>query len=296
MNNIELTIFTPAFNRANTLERAYASLKNQTLKNFEWLIIDDGSTDDTENVIKNLIDKKEVTIRYFKQQNSGKQAAWNKAIELSEGKYFCCLDSDDAIYSENSIEEIFRKDIKILNDFKIIGLRYLAYSNVKKTFDGTKISDDIIIMSWFEDFSNPSNFGERIDIFKKEPLKKYLFPIEDGLKFIPEFWFYVKVSADGYDFAYMPNALRLFYDDAVDNRLSRSSIQKHAKGHYLTRSAMLKLIPLKFFLRNKIAFIKTLIRFIQCSNYKKIPYHQRKKDSNSFYAILSMILFFLTLR
>lgn len=295
MNDIELTIFTPAFNRGNTLERAYISLKNQTMKNFEWLIIDDGSTDETESIVKNLISKDEIVIRYIKQENSGKQAAWNKAIQLSRGNFFCCLDSDDAIYSNTSIEEVFKNDIQILNNPSVIGLRYLAYSNIKKTFDGKKIADDIVIMSWFEDFSNGKNFGERIDVFKKDILKKYLFPVDGGIKFIPEFWFYVNVSADGYKFAYMPNVLRLFYDDSTDNRLSRSSIEKHAKGHYITRSAMLKCIPLRFLLKNKIAYLKTLIRFIQCSNYLKVSYVKRKQDSNIFYAVLSMIIFFITL-
>ena len=75
---VNLTIFTPTYNRANTLPRVFESLEMQTLKNFEWLIIDDGSTDNTEEVVSSFYSKASFPIRYVKQENAGKQAAWNK--------------------------------------------------------------------------------------------------------------------------------------------------------------------------------------------------------------------------
>ncbi|HCA4946017.1 TPA: glycosyltransferase family 2 protein, partial [Acinetobacter baumannii] len=87
--SIELTIFTPSYNRAHTLHRVYESLQVQTLQNFEWIIIDDGSIDNTEDVVKDIINKSKFPIIYIKQENSGKQAAWNKAVSLAKGEYFC---------------------------------------------------------------------------------------------------------------------------------------------------------------------------------------------------------------
>lgn len=181
----------------------------------------------------------------------------------------------------------------MLDDEKVIGLRFLAYSNVKKTFDGKRISNDIVTQSYFDEFADARNFGERIDVLKTHILKKYLYPVSQDIKFIPEIWFYVKVSADGYQFAYIPEALRLFFDEATENRLSRSSLLKHAKGHYISRSAMLSCIPIPIFLRNIVALIKTIIRFGQCANYLDIAYKQRIKDTNIVYATLSYIAKFI---
>lgn len=83
------TIFTPTYNRAEKLKRVYNSLLKQTFKDFCWLIIDDGSSDNTKEVVKNF---KNLNIRYVYVKNGGKQRAYNKAIELANSKYFICLD------------------------------------------------------------------------------------------------------------------------------------------------------------------------------------------------------------
>lgn len=293
MKSIELTIFTPSYNRAHTLPRLYESLKQQSNQNFEWLIVDDGSSDDTESLVKRFMNDDVLSIRYIKQENAGKQAAWNNPVLNARGKLFCCVDSDDALANSHNVEDIFSKYANLLDDEKVIGLRFLAYSNVKKTFDGKMISNDIVTQSYFDEFADAGNFGERIDVFKTYILKKYLYPVSDDIKFIPEIWFYVKVSADGYQFAYIPEALRLFFDEATENRLSRSSLLKHAKGHYISRSAMLNCVPVAVYSKNMVALIKTIIRFGQCAKFLNINFKQRAKDTNFVYAILSYIAKFI---
>ena len=107
MKNIKLTIFTPTYNRANTLGRLYESLKIQSNQDFEWLIVDDGSSDDTQALIDSFIEEQILSIRYIKQSNAGKQAAWNNAVLNAQGEFFCGVDSDDALAAANNIEEIF---------------------------------------------------------------------------------------------------------------------------------------------------------------------------------------------
>ena len=295
MTNIALTIFTPAYNRAHTLGRLFESLENQTLKNFEWLIIDDGSEDDTKNVVDELIKKTSFPIRYFKQDNRGKQMAWNSAVELAMGSLFCCLDSDDALYDKNNIADIYGKYYSYLSDDMVFGLRMLAYSNVKEGFDGVKLSSEVVICSYFDELSDHKNYGERIDFFKTSILKSFLFPIEPGIKFIPEIWFYVTTAKAGYKFAYIPDAARIFFDDATENRLSRSSIKRHARGHYISRSKMLNEVPHRCYLKNPKAWIITMVRFSQCSNYLKIDFKKRVVDTNVFYTIISYVFFPLLL-
>ncbi len=91
-----VTVFTPTYNRRHTLWRVYRSLLAQTFRDFEWLIVDDGSTDDTGSLVGAwLREKNSFTIRYYRKQNGGKHTAHNLAITLARGEYFAILDSDD---------------------------------------------------------------------------------------------------------------------------------------------------------------------------------------------------------
>ena len=94
------TVFTPTYNRARTLERTCESLCRQTLRDFEWLVIDDGSTDKTCSLIECWQQQVDFPIRYFYQVNSSKAAAWNQALRHARGKFFVCLDSDDECVPE----------------------------------------------------------------------------------------------------------------------------------------------------------------------------------------------------
>lgn len=95
-----ISIFTPAYNRASLLQRLYDSLIIQSMKNFEWIIVDDGSTDNTEDVVQALIDKQELAITYIKQRNSGKHIAINTGLDHAQGDWFFIVDSDDYLTSD----------------------------------------------------------------------------------------------------------------------------------------------------------------------------------------------------
>ena len=90
-----LTIFTPTYNRAHTLTRTYQSLSAQTCKDFEWLIIDDGSTDNTSEIVKQWISEADFKIRYIHQENQGMHGAHNTAYQNITTELNTCIDSDD---------------------------------------------------------------------------------------------------------------------------------------------------------------------------------------------------------
>ena len=93
---MKLTIFTSLFNRKNYLSRIYDSLKKQECHEFEWLIVDDGSTDSPEELILPWIDQEcNFPIRFFRKENGGKHTATNLALEKAAGDFFMFLDSDD---------------------------------------------------------------------------------------------------------------------------------------------------------------------------------------------------------
>jgi len=89
------TVFTPTYNRAHTLARVFLSLKAQTLRDFEWLVVDDGSTDGTKELVEGWAREAVFPIRYEYQENRGKHFATNRALELASGELFITADSDD---------------------------------------------------------------------------------------------------------------------------------------------------------------------------------------------------------
>lgn len=102
-----LTIFTPAYNRAHTLLRTYESLCNQTCHDFEWLIIDDGSTDNTKELIEGWEKENKIPIRYIYQENQGMHGAHNTAYKNITTELNTCIDSDDSM-PVNAVEKILK--------------------------------------------------------------------------------------------------------------------------------------------------------------------------------------------
>ncbi|MFT0647270.1 glycosyltransferase family A protein [Bacteroides thetaiotaomicron] len=100
-----VTVFTPTYNRAYILNDLYQSLCRQTCRKFEWLIVDDGSTDNTEGLVASWLDEGKMSLRYIKQPNGGKHRAINKGIQEANGDLFFIVDSDDYL-AKNAIERI----------------------------------------------------------------------------------------------------------------------------------------------------------------------------------------------
>lgn len=100
-----LTVFTPTYNRAHTLERLYKSLCAQTCQDFEWLVIDDGSTDNTAALVQTLIKEHRIPVRYVYKENGGLYTGYNTAYAIIETELNTCIDSDDAMPA-NAVEII----------------------------------------------------------------------------------------------------------------------------------------------------------------------------------------------
>ena len=179
-----ITILTPTYNRGYILSKAYQSLLQQTNKNFEWLIIDDGSVDNTKELINGFIEENKINIRYFLKKNGGKHTAVNEGVKLAKGYYTIILDSDDFL-TDDAIETINYYWEKYNNNKKIACLSFLKiYSDkrsVSKPYIGTEvISNDI-------DFKyNKGVTGDMSEVYRTSILKKYPFPVFDDERFLSE--------------------------------------------------------------------------------------------------------------
>jgi glycosyltransferase involved in cell wall biosynthesis len=109
---INISVFTPTYNRVVLLERLYISLINQTNYNFEWIIVDDGSSDDTLDKVNKWIAENKIKITYYKQENRGKHTAINKGVSLAKNLLFFIVDSDDYLLPCNVVS--LRKSLEII--------------------------------------------------------------------------------------------------------------------------------------------------------------------------------------
>ena len=178
---MQITIFTPTYNRAYILPRLFQSLKDQKTTNFEWLIIDDGSTDDTEDAVKKFIVEADFNIRYYKQDNQGKHIALNLAALKAEGDWVITIDSDDFIV-DNCLEicNILISEINNKEDFA--GFTFLwAPENSQidcKNYGNKK---------WTNDEKYDWKFpGEMNFVIKKQILQQHPFPVIKSEKFCQE--------------------------------------------------------------------------------------------------------------
>lgn len=218
-----LTVFTPAYNRAEKLKRAYESLKRQTERDFVWIIVDDGSVDDTENVVKGFIKEGEVDIKYFRQTNGGKMRAHNRGVGEADSELFICLDSDDLL-TDRAVERIFEVWEGIGDKSSYAGI--IAYKGeiAEKTEGsdrgGLHNSDKGRLLpiygNYFPDNEDCSfrelyrkGFkGETTLVFRTELLKKHPFPEIEGEKYVPEDVVYDRVD-EGHIFRVVPEILTL---------------------------------------------------------------------------------------
>ena len=133
-----VTVFTPVYNRKNLIGNLYQSLLSQTYKNFEWIIVDDGSTDDIDEIIKSYQNEDRILIRFIKQENGGKHRAINNGVLHAKGELFYIVDSDDYL-TKDSIERIVFHYQYIKNNDKFAGV-----CGMKCFPDGSRIGLSLI--------------------------------------------------------------------------------------------------------------------------------------------------------
>ena len=193
-----VTIMTPTYNRGYIIKNLYESLRKQSSKNFEWLVIDDGSQDNTEELFNNYIlkQKNDFKIQYYKIKNGGKHRAINYALDKAKGEYFFIVDSDD-ILTNDSIETILEWFSTIKNKKNYAGVSGLkGYKNtnimIGKTFQG-KYKD----CSNLERLNN-NIIGDKAEIYYTNILRKYKFPVFENETFLSEMVVWNKIAENGY--------------------------------------------------------------------------------------------------
>lgn len=186
-----ITIITPTYNRLKEITELYDSLCNQSNKNFVWIVIDDGSEDNTHTFFDKIIKSSNIKIEYYYKKNGGKHTALNYAFKKIKTKLFCVVDSDDYLIKD-AIQIIKNNYDKYKND-DIFGFVYLkGYSIDNPTT--VKFRDDEFVGDYILDIINKQPHGDRFEVFYTDLIKNNEFPVYKNEKFIGEGYFWNKIS------------------------------------------------------------------------------------------------------
>lgn len=179
-----ITVFTPTYNRASLLSRLYDTLILQTYKNFEWIIVDDGSKDNTKEVVNSFVAERKIDIHFVQQENGGKHRAINTGVSLAKGELFFILDSDDVL--PNNALELVAENYKSIKD----NASFAGVSGIDGYFDGqsigTGLPSELLNCNSVDIRYKYHIKGDMKEIFRTSVMKEFPFPNIEGEKFCPE--------------------------------------------------------------------------------------------------------------
>ena len=279
-----ITVFTPTYNRGNLLNRLYQSLCKQKNKDFEWVIVDDGSTDETSSVIKMIQDKhacENFPIHYYKKENGGKHTAVNMGVQKAHGDLFFIADSDDILPSEalQVVAEVWdatKEDLSIggicgfdgdITDGEVIGTGFpkglqfaklcLADNNHISYIDGTtrQIRFDLGVD------------GDMKEVFRTSVLREFPFPEITGERFCPEVLVWNRIASK-YKLRHINQIIYLveYQQDGITAAITRSRMNSPIAST-MTYAEMLDYnISLKWKIRSAINYW----RFKYCITNKSL--------------------------
>lgn len=211
-----ITVFTPTFNRKDKISNLYFSLCSQKFLDFEWLVIDDGSTDNTELYFDEILKENKINIRYYKKNNGGKHTAFNMGIELAKGDIFICVDSDDTLIPD-ALKIINESYLKYYND-NIAGFVYLKGYDINNCV--TKYYQEEESIKNYNEYIINRNFkGDKAEVFVTNILKKYRFPVYENEKFLAEGFLWSIIGRE-YDYVFINKIIYLC--EYLPNGLTKS--------------------------------------------------------------------------
>ena len=278
-----LTLFTPTFNRSEFLLRIYDDLLGQTCKDFVWLVVDDGSTDDTPDVMDRLLKENKIPVKYIRKANGGKHSAFKIALDNCITDYFQCMDDDD-IYAPDAVEFFLskwqeiksqgredigairtlsqRKDGTYVADFKI------SETDIGKEYDATTLEMNYILRKHMENWTC-------YDTNKLRSVE--LFPTNYWMS--TQHKFYIERLWQGrfarkYKCRYIYTALRTYCDDAPTNLTTR---KVKSRQHYIDAFLNAKMLndeQMDYMMKVPKQFIKSVIKVVLLSSYLNISLHE----------------------
>lgn len=228
---MKITVFTPTYNRAYIIENLYRSLRRQTYRDFEWLIVDDGSTDNTQAVIATWQrEENDFPIRCFRKENGGKCRAINTALELAQGELLFTVDSDDYL-TDDALEKLAVWEAALPKDGQFCGVAGNLGTSKTETpnipFPAGSYDGNLLDRYRKVD-------GERAMAFYTDIHRRYRYPEFDGEKFMTEAVVYNRMAHDGYKMRFYNDIIWIYeYREDGLTKAGSSLFLNNPKGYGL---------------------------------------------------------------
>ncbi len=225
------TVFTPTYNRGAVLHRVYESLLDQTLRSFEWIVIDDGSTDDTRERVTRWAREAWFPIRYFHQPNAGKHVAFNRAVREARGDLFLVADSDDA-FLPRALERFRHHWLAIPEEQRerFAGVTALCMDVqgrvVGDCFPVSPLDTDNLTLRYHYRVG-----GEKWGFHRTDILRRFPFPEVPGERFVPEGVVWHRIARH-YRTRFVNETLRIYYTDQPDQLTRRPAVEIPCSPRY----------------------------------------------------------------
>ena len=242
----KITLFTPTYNRAYIINRLYESIQRQTFRDFEWIVYDDGSTDNTEELVNRWIsDNNDFPIRFYKGKNGGKCRATNRALEVADGEIFFTIDSDDYL-TDDACEKInnWMESIRELKEYcGIVANRGQTPTETRNTTwrdDPNcpwyqKPYRDATFLERYPEATDYPLDGERAEVLWTDIFKQYPYPEFEGENYLSPNIPWMRMAHDGYKIRVFEDIIWIweYLDDGLTNKGSFNRYLNNPRGYFL---------------------------------------------------------------
>ena len=252
---MRITVFTPTYNRAYIIEKLYRSLQRQTFEDFEWLVVDDGSNDDTEKLFSEWQkEENKFPIRFYKQENKGKCQAINTALDLAEGLLFFTVDSDDYL-TDDALQKISDWEGELPKDKPFCGLAANSGTGENETSNPI-FTEKFLDVSPLERYNRLK--GERAMVFYTEIHKKYKYPYFEGEKFMTEAVVWNRFANDGYIMRFFNDIIWIYeYQEEGLTKTGNSIFVNNPQGYGLCLKEKAQFTKMSFWNKLKMYYTFT---------------------------------------
>ena len=267
--NYKFTVFTPVYNGEAFFHRVFDSLKLQTYSNFEWIIINDGSTDNSDDLIKSLVSKVDWDIKYIIQENQGKHIAWNRAVEIASGDLFVPADCDDS-FLPYTLEFFNLKWGLLQNKPSLSGINVLCFNPQTNVPIGNLYPSDNYVTNNLDLAYKirPKIQGEKWGCIRLDLLKMIPFPEENKRVYFPESYLWFSL-AKNYNVVCYNKPLRAYF-------IEPNSLTNSVKKRDSNKIKMFKMYHIWlirnfgfYLLRNsKVTLINSIIYILKAIGFK----------------------------
>lgn len=238
-----ITVFTPAYNRAYTLRGLFDSLQRQSRLDFEWVLVDDGSSDGTASLCREFAAQARFPFRYIRQENAGKHVAINRGAAEARGEWFFIVDSDDSLPAD-SIEVNEAYLAQVAGDPGFAGVSGVCARADGSWLIGKGLSLDDVAPRVRELFSREyvdatsqdyraklKMPGDRAEVVRTELVRRYPFPSFAGERFVSEYYLWQSISEEGLKLRWFnkPTYVGDYLDDGLTTNM-RDVMRKSPLG------------------------------------------------------------------